>query len=652
MNDWKYNHIDFSSYPSCDDDDLGVRTSTNGIFVKIWAPVAQAVDFFIYRQSEGGAPVRIDSLRPDSHGCWTLSLKGDFKGLYYTFRVKNGEWMNETPGVDAKAVGTNGKRGLFFIPEETYPENWDLDRSVVAEYPTDAVIYELHVRDFSIAESSGIRHKGKYLAFTEAGTKSPEGLTSGLDHLKELGITHVHLLPVADFHTVDESRPDKGYNWGYDPLNFNAPEGSYASDPATTARMTEFRKLVMSLHGAGMGVVMDVVYNHTGYTRRSWFNQTVPGYYYRQRPDGSFSDATGCGNEIASERTMVRKYIIDSVCYWAREYHIDGFRFDLMGVLDIETMNAVRSALDRIRPGILLYGEGWTAGPGPMPERERAVKSNVNRLDRIACFNDDFRDALKGDNFRAGDRGFVSGRTLSEEAVKFGIVAACNHPQIVYDYVGNGSFPWAGEPHQTITYVSAHDNYTLFDKLRMSNPDVETDAICRMHQLAGALVLTSQGIPFLHAGVEFCRTKNGDHNSYRSPDAINQLDWSRKHEFNDVFEYYKALINLRRNIPALRMRSSSDIRRYLRFSPVYQIGVVSYAIEDYPGEDRWKSMQLIFNASVKAIEVELMRPGRWRVIARENEIDLNSALYLEGSRAEVPPVSMMILVQQSEDSQQ
>lgn len=651
MQNWKYNHIDFSSYPFYGGDDLGVHTTGKEISVKIWAPGAQCVDFFVYRESEGGMPVRIDSLKQEKDGCWILHLGGNFKGLYYTFRVKNGEWMNETPGVDARAVGINGKRGLFFIPEETNPDGWELDQPIILENQVDAIVYEVHVRDFSIAANSGMINKGKFLAFTEQGTKGPGGFASGIDHLKELGITHVHLLPVADFYTVDERQPDSKYNWGYDPLNFNAPEGSYSSNPDTTARIREFKELVMALHQAGLGVVFDAVYNHTGYTRRSWFNQTVPGYYYRQNPDGSFSDATGCGNEIASERAMVRKYIIDSVCYWATEFHVDGFRFDLMGVFDIDTMNGIRAALDQLRPGMLLYGEGWTAAESPMPEKYRAVKVNANRLDRIACFNDDFRDAVKGHNFDSRERGFVSGRTLSEEPVKFGVVAACNHPQIVYSYVGNGGFPWAGEPHQTVTYVSAHDNLTLFDKLRMSNPDTDLATIKQMHKLAGALVLTSQGISFLHAGIEFCRTKDGDHNSYKSPDSINQLDWAGKQEFQDVFQYYKALVSLRKNVPGLRMRSSNHIRQSLRFSPLYQIGVISYTIEDYPGETRWKTMHLVFNASVRAITVDLVRPGRWTVIACESEIDLNGLRQFEDNQVSVPPISMMILVQRSEDSQ-
>ncbi|WP_423130331.1 type I pullulanase [Gaoshiqia sp. Z1-71] len=643
MRDWTFNHIDFSTYPYYDGDDLGVYLTEQGAKIKIWAPTALEIEFLVYRQSHGGNPVRKEQLIPGENGCWSIELQGRLSGLYYTFRVNDGEWLNETPGIDARAVGVNGKRGLFFRPEETNPSGWENDRPVSLGNPVDTILYELHVRDFSIAANSGMEHKGKFQAFTEKGTKSPDGLCTGIDHLKELGITHVHLLPVADFFSVDELHPDEKYNWGYDPLNYNTPEGSYALNPDDLSRITGFKQLVMALHESGIGVVMDVVYNHTGYTRRSWFNQTVPGYYYRQNPNGTFSNATGCGNEIASERAMVRKFIIDSICYWANEYHIDGFRFDLMGVMDSETMNAVRLALDQLRPGILLYGEGWTADSSPMPEQYRAVKANVASLDRIACFNDDFRDALKGNNFDGKQTGFVSGKTLNEEAVKFGVAAACYHPQIVYSYVESSSFAWADQPGQCVNYVSCHDNYTLFDKLMLSRPDAEPELIVRMQKLAGALVLTSQGIPFLHAGVEFCRTKSGQHNSYKSPDRVNQLDWSRKKEFQDVFLYYQRLIHLRKRVPAFRLRSASAIRRHLKFSLAYQPGVVSYIIEDCPGETSWKTIQLVFNASEKPISIELPRFGKWTVIADETRVNLEGIREIEAGQAVVSPVSMMIL---------
>ena len=644
MNNWKYNDIDFSTFPYYGGNDLGVFLSPDGFSAKVWAPGASEVAFFVYRQSRGGKPVRVDFLVPGNDGCWTLSLKGNFKGLYYTFRVNNGVWLNETPGVDVRAVGTNGKRGLFFDPSETNPTGWENDFPLLLTDPVDAIIYELHVRDFSISPDSGMVNKGRFLAFTEEGTTGPGGVSTGIDHLKELGITHVHLLPVADYFTVNEDHPEDSYNWGYDPLNYNTPEGSYSSNPDSISRIIEFKQLVMALHGAGIGVILDVVYNHTGYTTRSWFNQTVPGYYYRQNRDGSFSDATGCGNEVASERAMVQKYIIDSLCYWAQEFHIDGFRFDLMGVLDLGTMNKIRMVLDELRPGIMLYGEGWTAGPSPMDEKYRAVKTNVAVLPGIGCFNDDFRDALKGNNFDGREKGFVSGKILHEEAVKFGIVAACRHPQIVYSYVGSSVFPWAAEPSQVITYVSCHDNYTLFDKLRMSNPDTDILTIRKMHKLAGALLLTSQGVSFLHAGIEFCRTKNGDHNSYRSPDSVNRIDWNRKKEFVSVYQYFCELVKLRKDVPALHMHSSDEIRQFLHFSPAYQIGVVAYTIDRFPGETRWDTMQIVFNATMDPVLIDLPEFGKWKVLAEESLIDINGIREIEDNQFVVPFISMSILV--------
>ncbi len=643
MRNWKFDHTDFSTYPYYGGNDLGVYLNGEQVKIKIWSPVAQQIEFQVYDQGHGGKPIHIDYLMPAGNGCWALELTGNYKGKYYTFRVNDGEWLNETPGVDARAVGANGKRGLFFDPADTYPDGWENDKPIVLDSPVDAVLYELHVRDFSMSERSGMKQKGKFLAFTETGTKTPDGIVTGIDHLKELGVTHVHLLPVADFFSVDELHPLQKYNWGYDPLNYNSPEGSYSTNPETTSRIKEFKQLVMALHQAGIGVVMDVVYNHTGYTRRSWFNQTVPGYYYRQNGNGAFSNASGCGNELASERLMVRKYMIDSLCYWAEEFHIDGFRFDLMGIHDIETMNSIRLALDTLRPGILLYGEGWTADRSPLDEPLRAVKRNVVQLDRIACFNDDFRDAVKGNNFNGPAKGFVNGRTLHEEAVKFGIVAACFHPQIVYGYVESSSSAWANEPWQCVNYISCHDNYTLFDKLRLSCPDANTDTLKRMQKLAGAVLLTAQGIPFLHAGVEFCRTKSGNHNSYKSSDQVNQLDWDRKGEFADVFNYYKKLIRLRKELPAFRMNSATDIRKHLKFSPAYEIGVVSYSIADIYTEHDWKSFHVIFNARETAVEIELPHNGHWTVIAEEDQIELSGTRMIYEPKVSVPGLSMMIL---------
>ena len=645
MRNWKFNHIDFSTYPYYSKDDLGVRYSPEKLSVKIWAPSAHQVEFHIYEKSQGGKLVRVENLKTTKDGVWQLLLDGDYKGLYYTFRVNDGQWLAETPGVDARAVGVNGKRGLIFNPVETNPDGWETDQLVGVENPVDAVIYELHVRDFSKSPESGMQHKGKFLAFTELGTITTGEMLSGIDHLKELGITHVHLLPVFDFFTVDEENPDLKYNWGYDPLNYNTPEGSYATNPDDISRIRELKMLVQSLHAAGIGVIMDVVYNHTGYTRRSWFNQTVPGYYYRQNPNGNFSNASGCGNELASERTMVRKFMVDSLKYWASEFHLDGFRFDLMGIHDIQTMNNIRWELDQLRPGILLYGEGWTADRSPMDEQYRAVKRNVTKLDRIACFNDDMRDAIKGSNFDWKHKGFVNGRTLYEEAVKFGVVAACYHPQIVYGYVESSGGAWAKEPWQCVNYVSCHDNSTLYDKLKKSCPDADEEQLKGMQKLAGAIILTSQGIPFLHAGSEFCRSKNGDHNSYKSPDAINQIDWGLKIRNKDVFDYYRKLIQLRKQLPVFRMQSAHDIRRHLYFTPHYEPGVISFCIRNFPNQFNWKTIQVIFNGRQEAIQRELDQ-SNMMIIARGDEIEVQGIESLIEPQIEVPPISMMILVAQ------
>lgn len=646
MRDWKFFGIDFSAYPHYEGDDLGVRWSKEQTSFRVWAPTALQVELRIYQTANDESAIRIDQFQKAESGTWTISVQGDLSGYFYTIRVNDqAGWLNETPGVDAKAVGTNGHRGLIFNPERTNPEGWQNDRRVECANPTDAVIYELHVRDFSMSPVSGMKNQGKFLAFTEIRTLSPEGLKTGVDHLVELGVTHVHLLPVNDFFTVDENYPEQSYNWGYDPQNFNAPEGSYSTNPNTTSRILELKMLVQALHRAGFGVILDVVYNHTYHTRRSYFNQTVPGYYYRQKANGSFSNASGCGNEMATERSMVRKYIIDSLVYWATEFHIDGFRFDLMGIYDLGTMNQIRAQLDAISTSILLYGEGWAADQSPLDENWRAVKTNVTRLNRIAVFNDDFRDGIKGNTFDSQSTGFVSGQTIQEENIKFGIVGACFHPQIVYGYVERSKAPWAAEPWQSINYASCHDNFTLFDKLVSSCPDASDAEIRRMQMMAGALVLTSQGVPFLHAGVEMARTKQGDHNSYKSPDSVNQIDWNRKSEYWEVFQYYQSLIALRKKHPAFRMTSSAQIREHLIFSADYQPGVASYVLVNHANDDEWRTVLLVFNGNRHAISFELMPHIRWRVVAKDTQINQHGSEYISSSEIQVPGISMLMLVE-------
>ncbi len=644
MRNWKFNHIDFSTYPFYQGEDLGVIWTPEKTYVKIWAPTAHFIELRLYKDGVTGEPFHKTNLQSVGLGVWSTVLIGDYEGKFYTLKVNDGDWLAETPDIYARCVGVNGKRGMIFDPKKTNPKKWKKDKGPGLKSFTEAIIYETHVRDFSISENSGIRNKGKYLGFTEADTKTKNGIATGLAHLIELGITHVHLLPVSDFCTVDEEKPLEKYNWGYDPLHFNAPEGSYSTNPYDgKVRIKEFKNLVKTLHDNGIGILLDVVYNHTYYAKESVFNQTVPGYFYRQKSDGSFSNASGCGNEMATERSMVRKYILDSLKYWAQEYHIDGFRFDLMGIYDEETMRIIRAELDKINPGLLLYGEGWAADQSPMPEQMRALKSNIPQLPGIAAFNDDFRDALKGNHGLKKSKGFVSGLELREEAVKFGVIAATNHPQIVYDYVETIKKPWAAEPYQCINYVSCHDNYTLWDKLKMSISHPSDEQLRKMVKLAGALILTSQGIPFLHAGVDFCRTKKGDGNSYKSPDSVNQIDWDRKEQYSDVFQYYRKLIQLRKNHPAFKMKTTEEIRNHLNFCTQYQLGVVSYCIQRKELGDSWEKIIMVFNAKNEAVSIPLPE-GKFQVVAKGDEINESGTGEVVLDEVKVEGISMMILV--------
>jgi pullulanase len=643
MRNWHFNHIDFSTYPHYSGDDLGVFWSAESTVFRLWSPLARVVEIRLYRSGRSGKPIKVIPMESSAEGIWFHEETGNLEGVFYTFKMFDGEWMHEVPDPYARAVGVNGIRGMIFNPGKTHPEGWENDRGPRFTHFTDWIIYETHIRDFSISDSSGIVHKGKYLGFTEENTISPEGLSTGLDHLTGMGITHVHLMPVNDFQSVDEEFPLLKYNWGYDPQHFNAPEGSYSTNPFDGAvRIKEIKMLVKALHSRGIGVILDVVYNHTWLTKGSVFNQIVPGYYYRQNRDGSFSNASGCGNEMATERYMVRKFIIDSLLYWIQEYHIDGFRFDLMGVYDNETMRHIRYEVNKINPNIFIFGEGWAADQSPMPEYRRAVKKNISHLPGIAAFCDDMRDALKGNHGFKASPGFASGQTLREEAVKFGIVGAIWHPQIVYSYVESSEEPWASEPSQCVNYVSCHDNYTLYDKLKMTLPDEKEDDLHRRVKLAGAVVLTAQGVPFLHSGIEFCRSKAGHGNSYRSSDVINQMDWHLKSTHADVTAYFRKLIHLRRNHPVFRIASADRIRKNLSFCQKYQIGVISYCIDGHGLGDIWKQAVIIFNGNREEI-ITPIPEGNFNIIAREDIIDENGIERVNSGQVTVPPVSAIIL---------
>lgn len=631
---------DYPVYPYAD---LGASYTAEATTFKLWSPAAQAVRVHLY-DTDSPTVNAFQTIKAKTvDGAWTALAKGDLDGTYYTFQIKrDGRWLEEATDPYARAAGTNGMRGQVVNLTDTDPTDWAKDRRPPLAAPTDAVIYELHVRDISLDPLSGIEHKGKFIGLAERGTTTLQGTKTGIDHLIELGVTHVHLLPSFDYLSVDEARLDEAqYNWGYDPQNYNVPEGSYSTDPANgKVRIREFKQMVKALHDAGIRVIMDVVYNHTGRTENSHFQLLIPDYFYRFRADGSFSDASACGNEIASERPMVRKYIRESVTYWVEEYHVDGFRFDLMGIHDIATMNEISEALHGIDSTILLYGEGWTAGDSPLPDSLRALKANTHELSRIAAFSDDVRDGLKGSVFEHQEQGFVSGAKGRAASVQFGVIAATRHPQVDYDSVNYSKAPWAKEPHQCINYVSCHDNHTLWDRLAISNPSDPPSVRERMHRLALATVLTSQGIPFLHAGTEMLRSKNGNENSYKSGDGINAIRWSGKRAHALTFSYVRDLIALRKAHPAFRMGSTKSLTRHLAFTDTKDDQLVSYRIKDAPG-DQWSDIYVTLNGAAKPRAVKLPE-GVWRQVVDGRKVapeginkKLSGTTYVEAKSANI-----------------
>lgn len=548
----KKEYTSFEEYPIPEGKLVEMEYSPIETKFTLWAPTAEEVRVLLYDSGNEGSAYQTLSLEMGEDGIWNTSIKEDLKGKFYTFNVKvNGKWLGDTPGIMAKAVGVNGKRAAVIDLRSTDPEGWANDvRPLLKDY-ADIIVYEMHHRDFSLDSVSGIRNKGKFLALTELGTTTSQGEKTGIDHLKELGVTHVHILPSYDYASVDESKPDKAqYNWGYDPQNYNVPDGSYSTDPyKPDVRIKEFKQMVQALHKAGIRVVLDVVYNHTFNTEESNFERTVPGYFYRQTKDGKPANGSGCGNETASDRAMMRKYMVESVLYWINEYHIDGFRFDLMGIHDIETMNEIRAAVDKIDPSIFIYGEGWAASAPQLDQEELAMKANIYKMPRIAAFSDEMRDGLRGgwDDDRKG--AFLIGQPGHEMSIKFGLVGAVKHPQVINDSVNYSKEPWALQPTQMISYVSCHDDMCLADRLKATMPDATDEERASLHKLAETFVFTSQGVPFIFAGDEMMRDKKGIHNSYNSPDSINTIDWRNKTIHHDVFDYVRELIALRKKSP-------------------------------------------------------------------------------------------------------
>ncbi len=610
-------------------DDLGVTCRGGKTKFKIWSPPAEKVEVILYAEEDSKHYKEIFPLHHSESGCWEVTVPVDLCGSYYLFRLKfPGDICHITVDPYARAVSTNSRRGLIVNLAQTDPHGWEEDKRIKLKSPVDAVIYELHVRDFSVSPYSGIEHKGKYIAFLEK-TKNYDGHYTGIKHLQELGVTHVHLLPVFDFATVDDLGED--YNWGYDPYFYNVPEGSYSINPGDFSRIMEFKLMVKALHDAGIGVIMDVVYNHTYYTKKSPFQLMVPGYYYRRAEKCQPANGSGCGNEMATEKPMMRKFIIDSVKYWAEEYHIDGFRFDLMGLIDKETMAEVERELHKIDESIIIYGEPWYALP-PQLHPERRMFKGRQRGMNIAVFNDHFRDSIRGDN-NGYRKGFVSGAPFCVEGIKRGVVGGVDYNHKIKDFALN--------PTESVNYVSAHDNLTLWDKLSRSNPDDSEEIRKKMDRMAQAIVFTSQGIPFLQGGEEFLRTKYGNYNSYNAGDEVNQLKWERKNKYFDVFKYYQGLIKLRREHPAFRMRNISQVKEHLKFLPG-PANTVGFIIKNNANGDDWQDIMVFYNPCRTWHRFEIEKK-EWNIVVDDKNAGVKPFITFTAGNVKVPPLSVMVL---------
>lgn len=606
------------------------------------------VEIHIYEDGQGGKAIKTIKMKASGENRWEATVKGDLKGKFYTFDIGKGE----TPGVFAKAVGVNGMRGAIVDMAETNPQGWENDQRPVIQSPADLVIYEMHWRDFSIDVSSGLKNKGKFLALTEP---------KAIEHLKNLGVNAVHILPSFDYASVDETKLDTPqYNWGYDPKNYNVPEGSYSTDPYNpVTRIKEFKQMVQALHKAGIRVILDVVYNHTFNIDHSNFQLTYPDMYYRKTADGKYSDGSGCGNETASEKPLMREFMLESVKYWIDEYHIDGFRFDLMGVHDIETMQQIRAEVNKIDPSIYIYGEGWSAGSCAYPVDKLAMKANAQQLNGIAAFSDDMRDALRGPFSDDHKGALLAGIPGEEESLKFGIVGGIAHPQVDMTKVNYDKKPWTNNPTEQISYVSCHDDMCLVDRLKASIPSLtdknipekeRTAELIRIDQLAQTAVFTSQGVPFILSGEEMLRDKKGVHNSYNSPDSINHLDWNNLQRYPQLFTYYKNLIQLRKNHPAFRLATGDKVRLHLEFLPavnskdVKQDCLVGFLLKDLQEIDAWKTIVVIYNFNKEAKEMAIPE-GNYTIACCNGTIDEAGLGEVSGKEVLVDGQSALILFQ-------
>lgn len=625
--------------------DLGAVYSPKMTRFKVWAPEAESVKLNLYKQGEGDNLIEQHIMKKSANGTYVFEKQGDCNGIYYTYTVVNHGEEQEAVDPYTKAAGVNGQRGMVINLAKTNPQGFELDGYRNPEHITDAIIYEGSVRDFTMDESSGVFHNGKFLGLTEANTTNHFGEATALDYISGLGVTHVQILPAFDFETVDEKNQKAQYNWGYDPDNYNVPEGSYAVSPYDGAvRIQEMKQMVLALHSRGIGVIMDVVFNHTYRRDDSNLQKIVPGYYYRSDETG-YTNGSGCGNEVASDRPMVQKLIVDSLIYWAKEYHIDGFRFDLMGVLDIDTMNVIAERLKEIRPDIYLYGEGWNGGSSSLAEEKRAFKASAKKMPGIGMFNDDIRDTIKGSVFYDDHLGFVNGGTHLENALRYGITGAVAHPQVDYD--AYGSKPWAKEPGQSINYVSCHDNYTLWDKLSVSCPEASEEKKKAMNRLCAAIVFTSQGVPFIQAGEEFLRSKplpekkGFAENSYNMPDTVNSIKWDNIHEYPDMIAYYKGLMALRKAHPVFRMQSEAEMTQNLCFLSDTPENVVAYLLKGKGADDTPENILVIFNGNDEEILYNLPE-GKWKILVDDKTAGADGKKNIS-EKTDVEPLSALVL---------
>ena len=586
----------------------------------------------IYEAGRGGNAIKKIKMKQTAENVWEATVSGDLKGKFYTFDIGRGE----TPGVFAKAVGINGHRGAIIDMQTTNPSGWNSDHRLALKSPADLIIYEMHHRDFSIDPSSGLVNKGKFLALTEQ---------KAIRHLKELGVNAVHILPSYDFASIDESNTTTPqYNWGYDPLNYNVPEGSYSFDAEQpTRRILEFKQMVQALHKAGIRVILDVVYNHTFDIEGGNFDRTFPMAYYRYTADGKPSNGSGCGNETASEKPLMRQFMLESMKYWATEYHIDGFRVDLMGIHDIKTMNLIRKELTAIDPNIFIYGEGWTAGTCAYPTEKLALKAHIKQMPGIAAFSDELRDALRGPFSDDKQAAFLGGIAGFEESIKAGIAGMIAHPQVDYTKVNYTKEAWANEPTQMISYVSCHDDMCLVDRLKASIPEAAYDMeeVIRLNQLAQTAVFTSQGIPFMLSGEEMLRDKKGVHNSFNSSDEINHLDWNNLKKYPQVFAYYKGLIQMRKAHPAFRLGSAELVRKHLEFLPT-QDCLVAFRLKNHAGGDKWNNIYVVLNGSTNLQSVNIPK-GKYTIVANNGVINEAGIGEMEGGEVMIDAQTALIL---------